>query len=155
LKTYINKIYLQLFIYVFLLFIIFNKWVSYNFLTEFIVITGILLTINVNKNKFIIYFDNNYAILLFLLIVGFLYFIYGIYNYKINGVIQDSLFFLYISNVFILLTFTEYYDTLIKLLFNIYKWVPVIGIVNFILQNYSSFFENYSAFGGLPLMLYK
>ena len=154
-KTYINKIYLQLFIYVFLLYIIFNKGVSYTFLTEFIVIIGILLTINLNKNKFVIYFDNNYAILLFLLIVGFLYFIYGIYNYKINGVIQDSLFFLYISNVFILLTFTEYYDTLIKLLFNIYKWVPVIGIVNFILQNYSSFFENYSAFGGLPLMLYK
>jgi hypothetical protein len=33
--------------------------------------------------------------------------------------------------------------------------VPIIGIVNFILQNYSSFFEQFSLFGGIPLMLYK
>ena len=144
-----------MFIYIYLLYIIFNKGVSYTFLTEIIVIIGIILTIKFNQKKLTIQFDKSNTVLLFLLFVGFIYFIYGVYNFKIKGVIQDSLFFIYICNVFILSTFFEYYNLIIKLIFNIYKWVPIIGIVNFILQNYSTFFENFSAFGGLPLMLYK
>ena len=153
--TYINKIYLQLFVFIYLFYIILNKGVSYSYLTELIVIIGIVLTLSVNNRKLAIEFNTNYALLLFFLFVGLLYFIYGVYNFKIKGVIQDSLFFLYISIVFILTTFSEYYNKIVALVFNIYKWVPIIGIVNFILQNYSSFFEQFSLFGGIPLMLYK
>ena len=116
---------------------------------------GIILTLTVNKHKLAIELNTNYALLLFFLFVGLIYFIYGLYNFKIKGVIQDSLFFLYISIVFILTTFSEFYNKILTLVFNIYKWVPIIGIVNFILQNYSSFFEQFSLFGGVPLMLYK
>lgn len=116
---------------------------------------GIILTLTVNKRKLAIEFNTNYALLLFFLFVGLIYFIYGLYNFKIKGVIQDSLFFIYISIVFILTTFSECYNKILALVFNIYKWVPIIGIVNFILQNYSSFFEQFSLFGGIPLMLYK
>jgi hypothetical protein len=119
------------------------------------VLIGIVLTLSVNNRKFAIEFNTNYVFLLFFLFVGFIYFIYGLYNFKIKGVIQDSLFFLYISIVFILTTFSEYYNKIVALVFNIYKWVPIIGIVNFILQNYSPFFEQFSLFGGIPLMLYK
>jgi len=137
------------------LYIIFNKGVSYSYFTELIVIIGIILTLSVNKRQLAIEFNMNYAILLFFLFVGLLYFIYGVYNFKIKGVIQDSLFFLYISIVFILTTFSEYYNKIVTFVFNIYKWVPIIGILNFILQNYSAFFEQFSLFGGIPLMLYK
>jgi len=137
------------------LYIILNKGVSYSYLTELIVLIGIVLTLSVNNRKFAIEFNMNYVFLLFFLFLGLLYFIYGVYNFKIKGVIQDSLFFLYISIVFILTTFSEYYNKIVALVFNIYKWVPIIGIVNFILQNYSSFFEQFSLFGGIPLMLYK
>ncbi len=116
---------------------------------------GIILTLTVNKRKLAIEFNTNYALLLFFLFVGLIYFIYGLYHFKIKGVIQDSLFFLYISNVFILTTFLDYYNKIVTFVFNIYKWVPIIGIINFILQNYSSFFEQFSLFGGIPLMLYK
>ena len=116
---------------------------------------GIILTLTVNKRKLVIEFNTNYALLLFFLFVGLIYFIYGLYNFKIKGVVQDSLFFLYISIVFILTTFLEFYNKILILVFNIYKWVPIIGIVNFILQNYSSFFEQFSLIGGIPLMLYK
>jgi len=119
------------------------------------VLIGIILTLTVNKRKLVIEFNTNYALLLFFLFVGLIYFIYGLYNFKIKGVVQDSLFFLYISIVFILTTFLEFYNKILILVFNIYKWVPIIGIVNFILQNYSSFFEQFSLFGGIPLMLYK
>jgi hypothetical protein len=119
------------------------------------VLIGIVLTLSVNKRKFAIDFNMDYVFLLFFLFVGLIYFIYGVYNFKIKGVIQDSLFFLYISNVFILTTFSEYYNKIVTFVFNIYKWVPLIGILNFILQNYSSFFEQFSLFGGIPLMLYK
>jgi hypothetical protein len=155
LTTYINKIYLQLFIFIYLLYIIFNKGISYSYLTELIVIIGIILTLFVNKSQLDIELNTNYIFLLFFLFVGLIYFIYGVYNFKIKGVIQDSLFFLYVSNVFILTTFLEYYNKIVKFVFNIYKWVPIIGIVNFILQNYSAFFEQFSFFGGIPLMLYK
>jgi hypothetical protein len=119
------------------------------------VLFGIILTLTVNKRKLAIEFNTNYALLLFFLFVGLIYFIYGLYHFKIKGVIQDSLFFLYISNVFILTTFLDYYNKIVTFVFNIYKWVPIIGIINFILQNYSSFFEQFSLFGGIPLMLYK
>lgn len=118
-------------------------------------LVGIILTLSVNKRKFAIEFNTSYGFLLFFLFVGLLYFIYGLYNFNIKGVVQDSLFFLYISIVFILTTFSEFYNKILTLVFNIYKWVPIIGIVNFILQNYSSFFEQFSLFGGVPLMLYK
>ncbi len=137
------------------MYIIFNKGISYSYLTELIVLIGIILIPSVNKRKFAIEFNSNYVFLLFFLFVGLIYFIYGVYNYKIKGVIQDSLFFLYISNVFILTTISEYYNKIVTFVFNIYKWVPIIGIVNFILQNYSSFFEQFSLFGGIPLLLYK
>lgn len=153
--AYINKIYLQLFVFIYFLYVIFNKGVSYSYLTELILIIGIILTLSVNKSKFAIPLDTNYAFLLFFLFVGLIYFIYGLYSFKIKGVIQDSLFFLYISNVFILTTFSEYYKKLLGFVFNIYKWVPIIGISNFVLQNYSALFEQFSLFGGLPLMLYK
>lgn len=118
-------------------------------------LVGIILTLSVNKRKFAIEFNTSYVFLIFFLFVGLLYFIYGLYNFNIKGVVQDSLFFLYISIVFILTTFSEFYNKILTLVFNIYKWVPIIGIVNFILQNYSSFFEQFSLFGGVPLMLYK
>ncbi len=147
--------YLQLFVFIYLLYVFFNKGVSYSYLTELVVLIGIILTLTVNKRKLAIEFNTIYALLLFFLFVGLIYFIYGIYNFKIKGVIQDSLFFLYVSIVFILTTFSEFYNKILTLVFNIYKWVPIIGIVNFILQNYSSFFEQFSLFGGIPLMLYK
>lgn len=153
--TIINKIYLQSFVFIYLLYILFNKGVAYSYLTELIIIIGIILTFSINKNKLIIELNTNYAFLLFFLFVGLIYFIYGLYNFKIKGVIQDSLFFLYLSNVFILTTFLEYYNKIITSVFNIYIWVPIIGISNFILQNYSGFFDHFSLFGGIPLMLYK
>jgi len=155
LTTFINKIYLQSFVFIYLLYILFNKGVAYSYLTELIIIIGIILIFSVNKSKLIIELNTNYAFLLFFLFVGLIYFIYGLYNFKIKGVIQDTLFFIYISNVFILTTFSEFYNKILTLVFNIYKWVPIIGIVNFILQNYISFFEQFSLFGGIPLMLYK
>ena len=154
-RTYLDKIYLQLFVSISLLYTIFNKGVSYSYLTELITIFGVLYIIFSNKDKYAFYLDSNYLFLLFFLLIGLLYFIYGLYNYKLYGVIQDSLFFLYILNVFILIFFKEYRYILLNLFFNIYKWVPIIGIVNFILQNYSTFFEHFSFFGGIPLMLYK
>jgi hypothetical protein len=155
LTTYINKLYLQLFVFIYLLYIIFNKGVSYSYLTELVVIIGIVLTLSINKSKLAIVLDTNYSFLLFFLFVGLIYFIYGIYNFKIKGVIQDSLFFLYMTIVFILITFLELYNKILTFIFNIYKWVPIIGVVNFILQNYSSFFDQFILFGGIPLMLYK
>ena len=109
-KQIINKIYLQSFVFIYLLYILFNKGVAYSYLTELIIIIGIILTFSINKNKLIIELNTNYACLLFFLFVGLIYFIYGLYNFKIKGVIQDSLFFLYLSNVFILTTFLEYYN---------------------------------------------
>ena len=70
-------------------------------------------------------------------------------------VVRDSFIFQYGWFVFIIFLYANQQEEIWDWLFVIYKWFPLVALLNFILQYFVPFFEKFAVFGNVPLMLYK
>ena len=150
----VKNLYLRAYLLVMTLYVFLNKGVAYTYLVEVLWLFGILLLLMHRKKVELIWNKSTKLILLFLAI-SFIYILRGFTKYDIIDLIRDSFIFQYGWFVFILFLFKEKLEIIWETLFFIYKWLPFVALLNFILQYFVPFFETVAPFGGIPILLYK
>ena len=150
----IKNLYLRFYFIVMALYVYLNKGVAYSFLVEALWLMGIILLF-LNRRRYTFYWDKRIKLLLLFLIVSIIYIIKGAISYPLMDVIRDSFIFQYGWFVFIIFLFQEDKEYIWDRLFYIYKWFPIFALVNFFLLYFIPFFETFTVFGKLPIVLYK
>jgi hypothetical protein len=89
------------------------------------------------------------------MLITLAYILWGAKNYPIIDTIRDSFIFEYGWFVFILFLYQDKLHIIWDNLFHIYKWFPLVALINFILQYYFPFFDTFTVFGDVTLLLYK
>jgi len=136
------------------LYVFLNKGVAYTYLVEVLWLFGILLLL-MHRKKVELVWNKTTKLVLFFIVISFVYIIRGFTKYDIIDLIRDSFIFQYGWFVFILFLFKEKLEIIWETLFFIYKWLPFVALLNFILQYFVPFFETVAPFGGIPILLYK
>ena len=150
----IKNLYLRFYFIVMALYVYLNKGVAYSFLVEALWLMGIILLF-LNRRRYTFYWDKRIKLLLLFLIVSIIYIIKGAISYPLMDVIRDSFIFQYGWFVFIIFLFQEDKEYIWDRLFYIYKWFPIFALVNFFLLYFIPFFESFTVFGKIPIVLYK
>ena len=150
----VKNIYLKLYLFVFGLYIFLNKGVAYSYLVETLWALGILILI-FERKSFYIQIDKKIKILFFFLFISFVFILRGLVPYSFMDVIRDAFIFQYALFVFIIFLFADKIETIWDALLWIYKWLPLVALINFILQYFVPAFQAIAPFGGIPILLYK
>jgi hypothetical protein len=138
-----------------MLYAFFNKGIAYSYLAEILLITGVIL-IFLNRNHFEINLDKKQLIIIILIVLMFIYILFGLIKYNAFNVIRDSLAFQYAWFAIILFYFKDERVFIWESFIQIYKWIPLVLFLNFILFYYV--FLNLppiEIFGGQHILLYK
>jgi hypothetical protein len=138
-----------------LLYAFFNKGIAYSYLAEILLITGVIL-IFLNRNHFEINLDKKQLIITILIVLMFIYILFGLIKYNAFNVIRDSLAFQYAWYAIILFYFKDERVFIWESFIQIYKWIPLALFLNFVLFYYV--FLNLppiEIFGGQHILLYK
>ena len=150
----VKNLYLRAYLLVMTLYVFLNKGVAYTYLVEALWLFGILLLL-MDRKKVELVWNKTTKLILFFIVISFVYILRGFSKYDIIDLIRDSFIFQYGWFVFILFLFKEKLDIIWQTLFFIYKWLPFVALLNFILQYFVPFFETVAPFGGIPILLYK
>ena len=150
----VKNLYLRAYSLVMTLYVFLNKGVAYTYLVEVLWLFGILLLL-MDRKKVELIWNRTTKLILFFIIISCIYILRGFTKYDIIDLIRDSFIFQYGWFVFILFLFKEKLDIIWQTLFFIYKWLPFVALLNFILQYFVPFFETVAPFGGIPILLYK
>ena len=150
----VKNLYLRAYLLVMTLYVFLNKGVAYTYLVEALWLFGILLLF-INRKKVELIWNKSTKLILLFLAISFIYILRGFTKYDIIDLIRDSFIFQYGWFVFILFLFKEKLEIIWETLFFIYKWLPFVALLNFILQYFVPFFETVAPFGGIPILLYK
>jgi len=147
------QLYKAIFISILAMYIYFGKGIAYGYFAEILLLVGISLMIKQRKSVNLIKGKLAY-ILYFLLFINLLFIAKGILNFGIIETIRDSFILNYIYFVFIILLFQDAIQDLLKSIFNIYKYYPVILFSLYILS-LNDFLGNISIFGDVHLLFFK
>ena len=129
----VKNIYLKLYLFVFGLYIFLNKGVAYSYLVETLWALGILILI-FERKSFYIQIDKKIKYLFFFLFISFVFILRGLVPYSFMDVIRDAFIFQYAIFVFIIFLFADKIENIWDALLWIYKWLPLVALINFILQ---------------------
>ena len=147
------QLYKTIFISTLALYIYLGKGIAYGYFAEILLLIGILLLIK--QRKSVNLFKGKIAYILnFLLLINLLYIAKGILNFGIIETIRDSFILNYIYFVFILLLFEESIEGLLKSIFNIYKYYPLVLFILYMIS-FNDFIGNISILGGIHLLFFK
>jgi hypothetical protein len=138
-----------------MLYAFFNKGFAYSYLAELILFFGIIL-IFFNRKKIEIYPEKKQLILLVFILVSFVYIFFYLFKYNTFNVFRDSLAFQYAWFAIIIYFLKEEREYIWETLIKIYKWIPLVLFLNFLLFYY--IFLNlppFNIFGGQHILLYK
>ena len=150
----LNKIYIRMYFLIFALYAFMNKGVAYTYLVEALLAAGILLLF-LERKKIELLVDKKVVIVLLFIILTTIYIFFGILNFSIADTIRDSLVFEYAGFAFILYFFKDEADFIWDKLILIYKWIPLVILLNFFIANFFTSLQSISLFGNIPLLLYK
>ena len=150
----VKNLYLRAYLLVMTLYVFLNKGVAYTYLVEVLWLFGILLLL-MHRKKVELIWNKSTKLILFFIIISCIYILRGFAKYDIIDLIRDSFIFQYGWFVFILFLFKDKLEQIWQTLFFIYKWLPFVALLNFILQYFVPFFETVAPFGGIPILLYK
>jgi len=149
----ILPIYKTIFISTLALYIYLGKGIAYGFFAELLLIIGILLLIKHRRSVNLMKSNTSY-ILYFLLFINLFYLARGILHFGILDTIRDSYILNYIYFVFILLLFQDSIEGLLKSIFKIYKYYPVV-LFSLYMISLNDFIGNISFFGDVHLLFFK
>ena len=149
-----RSFFLNMFVGVYALYAYFNKGVAYAFLAELLLALGLVMIL-LNLKHYVLVMNKPVKGILFFMGVTLLAIVPALLKYPLKAVAQDASMFLYAGFVFIVFLFREQQNELLQKIFLIYRWYPLVVFLNFILVSYVPFFQSFSLFGGVPLLLYK
>ena len=129
----IKSLYLRAYFIIMALYVYFNKGIAYSYLVEILWLGGIILLV-LNRHSYYFIWEKRIKILLFFMLITLAYILWGIKNYSIIDTIRDSFIFEYGWFVFILFLYQDKLNVIWGNLFHIYKWFPLVALLNFILQ---------------------
>jgi hypothetical protein len=136
------------------LFVYLNKGVAYTYLVEILWLIGIIFIFYIRR-QYRILLSIRIKILILFIFLSIIYLTLAIGKYSFTKILQDAFIFLYPIFIFIIFIFKEEIDFIWKILFDIYKILPIVLFLNFILQYFVPFLDNFSLFGSIPILLYK
>ena len=151
----LNRLYIKGYLLSIMLYAFFNKGFAYSYLAELILFFGIIL-IFFNRKKIEIYPEKKQLILLVFILVSFVYIFFYLFKYNTFNVFRDSLAFQYAWFAIIIYFLKEEREYIWETLIKIYKWIPLVLFLNFLLFYY--IFLNlppFNIFGGQHILLYK
>ncbi len=150
----VKKLYLQAYFFVMALYVFFNKGIAYSFLAEALWAGGFIVLFLTRKSYAFVW-DKRTKILAFFLAVTVGYIGWGLRSYALFDVIRDSFVIQYAWFAFFVFLFKDLRAQMWEYIIKIYTWFPFFALLNFYLQNFSEFFENFILFGSVPFALYK
>ena len=128
----LNRAYIYIYFFVLLLYVSFNKGVAYSYMAEILLVAGILVLF-INRKNLELAIDTKQILVGVFILISFLYILIGLYQYPILNVLRDSLAFQYAWFAFIIYFFKSESEFIWRKIIVIYKWVPLILFLNFIL----------------------
>lgn len=149
----ILQLYKTIFISTLALYIYLGKGIAYGFFAELLLLIGILLLIKQRRSVNLMKSNTSY-ILYFLLFINIFYLARGILHFGILDTIRDSFILNYIYFVFILLLFQDSIEGLLKSIFKIYKYYPVV-LFSLYMISLNDFIGNISFFGDVHILFFK
>ena len=151
----LNRAYIKLYFLVLLLYVFFNKGVAYSYMAEILLLAGIFILF-INRKQFEIGLDRKQIISGIFLIVSFLYILIGVFQYSIFNVLRDSLAFQYAWFAFIIYFFKNEYNFIWQKIIQIYKWAPLVILLNFFLFYFIFLYLTpINIFGNQNIIIYK
>lgn len=150
----IKKLYFNFYLFVYVLYAFFNKGIAYSYLSELLLVAGVLLILCDSRN-YEFAWNRRIGMLVFFIGLTVIYMIRGFLHYGVMDVIRDSVMFNYIFFAFIIYLFKNDLAYFKEGLFRIYKWYPLAMCCFFLLSSYVPFINDITIFGGMRLFLYK
>jgi hypothetical protein len=151
----LNRGYIKIYFLVLLLYVFFNKGVAYSYIAEILLVTGVFILF-INRKQFEIGIDRKQIIIGIFIIISFLFLLVGVLQYSIFNVLRDSLAFQYAWFAFIIYFFKNEYDFIWQKIIQIYKWVPLVLFLNFILFYFVFLYlPPINIFGNQNIIIYK
>ena len=151
----LNRAYIKLYFLLLLLYVFFNKGVAYSYMAEFVLVAGLFILF-VNRKQFEIGLNRNQILVGIFIIISFLFIVIGVFQYSIFNVLRDSLAFQYAWFAFIIYFFKNEYDFIWQKIILIYKWVPLVLFLNFLLFYFVFLYlPPINIFGNQNIIIYK
>ena len=151
----LNRAYIKTYLFVLLFYVFFNKGVAYSYMAEILLVIGIFI-IFINRKQFEIGLDRKQIIVGICILISFLYIILGVFQYPILNVLRDSLAFQYAWFAFIIYFLKNEYDFIWQKIILIYKWVPLVILLNFFLFYFVFLYlPPINIFGNQSIIIYK
>ena len=151
----LNRAYINLYFFVLLLYVFFNKGVAYSYMAEIVLITGIFILF-INRKQFEIALDSKQILVGIFIIVSFLFILVDVFKYSLLNVLRDSLAFQYAWFCFIIYFLKSEYNLIWQKIIQIYKWVPLVIFLNFFLFYFLFLYlPPINIFGNQSIIIYK
>lgn len=151
----LKRLYFDAYLVIYALYAYFNKGIAYSYLSEALLILGLLLILS-QLRSYAFAWDRRMAILLLFLVLTAGYMVRGVMQqYSLKDVIRDSVMFNYILFAFIIYFFKDELPRFCKGLFTIYKWYPLVICICFLLSSYVPSFRELKLFGDFSIFHYK
>ena len=151
----LNRAYVRLYFLVLLFYVFFNKGVAYSYMAEILLVAGTCILF-INRKKFEICIDRKQIIIGVLIFISFIFIIVCIFQFPILNVLRDSLAIQYAIFAFIIYFLRNEHEYIWNKIIQIYKWVPLVLFINFILFYFLVlYFPPINIFGGQHILLYK
>jgi hypothetical protein len=150
----LRKTYLDAYILVLALYVFFNKGIAYSYAAEVLLAFGVLMLV-FNFKKIEIPLDKKTLFLLFFLLLGIAYIFRGLGKYGLLDLVRDSFMFNYALFVFILIFLRKEIPYLLKGIYKIYAWFPLVATVSFLILTYVPRADEVKIFGSISIFHYK
>ena len=151
----LNRVYIKFYFLVLLLYVFFNKGVAYYYLAEILLIGGIFILF-INRKNLELGLDTKQILVGVFILISFLFIIIGIFQYSISNVLRDSLAFQYAWFAFIIYFLKNDYNYIWQKIIQIYKWIPLVLFLNFILfYLVFLYLPPINIFGNQNIIIYK
>jgi len=150
----LRKTYLDAYILVLALYVFFNKGIAYSYAAEVLLALGVLMLL-FNFRKIEVPIEGKPILLLVFLSLGIAYIFRGLGKYGLLDLLRDSFMFNYALFVFILIFLRKEIPYLLRGIYKIYAWFPLVATVSFLILTYVPRADEVKIFGFISIFHYK